>query len=407
MVRLTTLGLLLRLLTPDAVHAAEDQPVPPSGGLWQGTSCPPAATNPSPTSTFYVTNTGGGGGGFGRGDIHHHLGSIDFWDRRTGWTSGYGGVFKSADGGLTWERVQPMGDWSIVRMTGPQEVWLVSRAYVQGKAVYSLLHTTDGGKNWEDAKQRLPGMTSCVQLFCRGNERWLMGGMADGANFASSDGGTSWRRIDFHGLLAGGLLVAIPADVPSDAGDQPNAGFVAYVFGHRSSPTNSPLVKSTDGGRTWKQVTLPPDFPRGAIPTAMHFATSCKGWLGFNSGRVLCTPDGGRAWNWRNLPTDQAVTAIWMDQTGHGFVGVQNGPVWNGGGRDPWVGAYRDAVFETHDDGQTWRPVLSGMRQVNQFCAVSSDQVWGAGLMPSNMSNDLIIIWQSSLRTAAAPLCRP
>ena len=387
------LGLLLCLLAPGALHAAESQPVAAPAGPWQGTSCPRAATSLPLASKFYVTNTGGGGGGFGRGDIHPHLASVDFWNRRIGWACGYGGVFKSEDGGLTWDRMKPLGDWLIVRMTGPQEVWLVQRTYVQGKAVYYFLHTTDGGKNWEDVKQRIPGMTSCVDLFCRGNERWLMGGMADGANFASSDGGRTWRRIDFQGLLAGGLFVAIPADVPSDVEAQPDAGFVAYVYGHRSSPTNTPLVKSTDGGRTWKQVTLPPDFPPGTIPRAMHFATSWRGWLGFQNGKILFTPDGGRTWEWRNLPTDQAVTAMWIDQMGRGFVGVQNGPVWSGG-NDPWVGAYRNAVFETNDDGRTWVPVLSGMRQVNQFCAVGADYVLGAGLMPSNMSNDLVVIWQ-------------
>jgi photosystem II stability/assembly factor-like uncharacterized protein len=248
--------------------------------------------------------------------------------------------------------------------------------------------------NWEDVKERIPGMTSCRDFFCRGDERWLMGGMADGANFASSDGGKTWRRIDFQGLLVGGLFVAIPADVPSDAETQPNAAFVAYVFGHRPTPARSPFVKSADGGRTWKPVALPPDYPAGAIPTAMRFATSWKGWLGFAGGRILFTPDGGRTWEWRNLPTkDQAITDIWMDPAGHGFAAVQNGPMW-GTGRDAWLGAYRDAVFETYDDGKTWTPVLSGMRQVNQFCAVGDDAVWGAGLMPSNMSNDMLAIWK-------------
>ncbi len=110
--------------------------------------------------------------------------------------------------------------------------------------------------------------------------------------------------------------------VPGDGGAQPHEGFVAYVFGHPAAPNRSPLVKSTDGGHTWKQLPLPPDFPAGGFPNAMYFATSWKGWLGLAGGKVLFTPDGGRTWEWRNLPTDQAVTAIWMDQVGHGFVGV-------------------------------------------------------------------------------------
>ena len=70
---------------------------------------------------------------------------------------------------------------------------------------------------------------------------------------------------------------------------------------------------------------------------------------------------------------------------------MANGPKW-GSANDPYVGAFRDAVFETWDDGKTWAPVLSGLKQVNAFCAVDADHVWGAGLSPTNVPNDLIAI---------------
>ena len=235
-------------------------------------------------------------------------------------------------------------------------------------------------------------MISGVCLYCRGRQRWLFSGRADAMNYASADGGKSWRRIDFHGLLVGGLRLAIPADAPTDAPAGPNEGFVAYAFGHRSGPNRSPLVKSTDGGHRWKEVTLPPDLPANDVPNTMYFATSWKGWFGLSGGRILFTADGGRTWQWRNLPTDQSVTAAWMDRAGHGFAAVANGPSWGSSG-DAYVGAYRDAVFETWDDGRSWTPVLSGLKQVNAFAAVDADHVWGAGLSPTNVPNDLIAIW--------------
>jgi hypothetical protein len=88
----------------------------------------------------------------------------------------------------------------------------------------------------------------------------------------------------------------------------------------------------------------------------------------------------------------QSVIAVWLDQAGHGFAAVANSPAW-GSPNDAYVGAFRDAVFETWDDGRSWTPVLSGYKQVNAFAAVDADHVWGAGLSPTNVPNDLIAIW--------------
>ena len=350
------------------------------GGVWQGVSYQHAtAAESSPSSRFFVTDTGGSGGGFGKGDPHHHLGSIDFWNRRVGWACGYGGVFKTEDGGLSWTRMKPRGGWVQVQLAGPQDVWLLESTYVDRTAVIHLWHSTDAGQNWQEPLgEKLLG---AICLYCRGQRRWVFSGRADGMCFASADGGQSWRRIDFQGLLAGGTHLAIPADAPADAPEGAGEGFVAYVFGHRAAGSRSPLAKSTDGGHAWEALALPPDLPATEIPKTMFFATSWKGSLGFSGGRILFTADGGRTWQWRNLPTDQSVIALWMGQAGHGFAAVANGPAW-GSTSDAYVGAFRDAVFETWDDGQTWKPVLSGYKQINSFAALGANHVWAQGSRP-------------------------
>jgi photosystem II stability/assembly factor-like uncharacterized protein len=385
------MGYLIRFwLLLGVVAAVGTRLAAASGGQWQGVSYPRAAVESLHSARFFVTDTGGSGGGFGHGDPHGHLSSIDFWNRRIGWACGYGGVFKSEDGGLSWTRVKPRGGWVQVRLAGPQDVWLLESTYVERRPVVHLWHSTDAGQNWlEPLPEKLIGG---LCLYCRGRQRWVFSGRADGMNFASADGGETWRRIDFRGLLAGGTHLAIPADAPTDAAEGPGEGFVAYAFGHRATANRSPLAKSTDGGHRWEEVTLPPDLPANDFPNTMYFATSWQGWLGFKGGRVLFTADGGRTWQWRNVPTDQSVIALWLDQAGHGFAAVANGPAW-GSLNDAYVGAYRDAVFETPDAGKSWTPVLSGYKQVNAFAAEDADHVWGAGLSPTNVPNDLIVIW--------------
>ena len=78
--RLASLSLMLCSVSWGVVTAAENRPAAVSGGQWQGASYPRAAADLVQPSRFFVTDTGGSGGGFGRGDPHHHLCSIDFWN---------------------------------------------------------------------------------------------------------------------------------------------------------------------------------------------------------------------------------------------------------------------------------------------------------------------------------------
>jgi photosystem II stability/assembly factor-like uncharacterized protein len=190
-----------------------------------------------------------------------------------------------------------------VRLAGLQDVWLLESTYVDRLPVAHLWHSTDAGQNWQEP---LPvKLLGGACIFCRGRQRWVFSGRADGMNYASADGGESWRRIDFNGLLAGGTHLAIPADAPTDAPDGPSEGFVAYAFGHRGAANRSPLAKSVDGGHAWEEVTLPADVPAQEFPKTMYFATSWQGCLGFNGGRMLLTSDGGLTWQWRNLPINR------------------------------------------------------------------------------------------------------
>ena len=171
-------------------------------------------------------------------------------------------------------------------MTGPQEIWLLETTWVDRKAVVHLWHSTDAGQNWQEA---LPGrLAGGTCLYCRGNERWVFSGRADNMNFASSDGGKSWRRIDFQGLLVGG------APWPSRPTPRP-------MPPRSPMKVSSPMCSGTVRGqplapgekhRRWPHLeagALPADLPAGGGPNAMYFATSWKGWLGFAAAES-CSP---------------------------------------------------------------------------------------------------------------------
>ena len=346
-----------------------------SDDRWQGRSYPAvgdkAAGN---TDVFFLTNTGGGGGAFGRGDIHNHLSDIDFANLQVGYACGYGGVFKSEDGGLTWSRIKPNGGWYHIQAVSPDDVWLLEAIHPGGYGKVWLWHSRDGGKTWsEELKGKLAGTS---KFFCRGHHRWIPGG--DFTTYRSADGGQTWQPVNFQGLLFGVYDMSVPADVPAKGGQ----GFTVYVLGHRDGITISHLVRSDDGGRTWQEVPLPEAAQTRLTSGRVFFSTSRDGWVAGRSGRCFVTRDGGRTWKECSLPTDQAISALWFDQQGRGFAAVDNTDYLH----------FRQAVYMTRDYGATWVPVLGGAKQIRAFCDLGPDHVWAAGYSPGITAQDIVAI---------------
>ncbi|MFH1920747.1 MAG: YCF48-related protein [Planctomycetota bacterium] len=328
-----------------------------------------------------MLDTGGSGGMFGQGDVRYRLLDVCFWNRDIGWTCGVAGAFKTADGGLTWRRVQPRpgrGEgYYHVEMAGPEDVWLLKGKHPGGAGNAWLLHSVDGGNTWrEELTDQLNGYRD---LYCRGSQRWVLGNAAPA--FHSDDGGKTWRKLAFSNLLADMGRLAIPADVPTEG------GFTVYVLG--SYQRQPRLVTSIDGGTTWSQLDLPDDLPDGYWRYRPFFATSRTGWIGMSAGQILFTTDGGKTWAHRDVHTDQGVTALWFDQRGRGFAAVANGFV-----QDQGVPRMGVALYHTPDTGRTWAPVLTGKRHVDALFGRGPRQVWAVGDVPGFVKNDVVAILQ-------------
>ncbi|MBM4048126.1 MAG: hypothetical protein FJ279_23740, partial [Planctomycetes bacterium] len=284
--------------------------------------------------------------------------------------SGYGGVFKTEDGGLTWRRMKPRGGWYHVEMTGADEIWLLEGQHPGGLGKAWLWRSTDGGKTWnEELKGKLGHYWD---LYCRGNERWALCG--DSPCFRSDDGGATWRQERFGGLLQGAFKLAMPADVRTEK------GLAVYVIGHHQRQPR--LVKSLDSGKTWTTLPLPENLPERIFRYCLHFATSEMGWLGLTDGGVLFTADGGATWERRSLPTDQAVTALWLDQFGRGYAGASNSDHHR----------RRETLYETADGGKRWRAVLGGAKHVSALFGFGPGRLWAVGDVPGYVPNDLVAI---------------
>lgn len=345
-------------------------------GQWQGYTYPPIKVAQEKPSRFFLTDTGGYGGGFGRGDPHFHLSDVDFLNLEEGWACGYGGVFLTKDGGLTWERRKPPGDWIKIKVIAPAEVYLLEGHHPGGKGRVFLWHTKDGGENWEMVETLKDKMSGYTDMFFRGKEGWIICGW--NPSFHTSDGGETWQEVNFDNLIGQAFRLAIPADV----GDN---GYTIYVWGAVYEGGNwvSRLIKSNNGGKSWEILPLPEEILFQPW-VAMCFPTSRMGWIGLEGGRLLFTKDGGKNWEWLKLPTERRVVALWFDQVGHGFASIDNTDIYH----------ITDCLYETNNYGKTWQVVLSGYKQLNAFASLGPGYLWAVGYMPSLVPVDIVAILQ-------------
>jgi len=165
-----------------------------------------------------------------------------------------GGIIRSLDGGEHWQNMshgQYVND-DTVDMHGilvgrwrPGTVLAISRA--------GLFRSTDKGEHWASA--RLEALNAKGQTYCRdirevpGDPKtiWVAAGanfQSDlGALFRSTDGGTSWARVDM-GVTPKTTMFAIAFDER-----QPQRMYCATSGGE--------VFASQDGGHSWKERPLP------------------------------------------------------------------------------------------------------------------------------------------------------
>ena len=187
-----------------------------------------------------------------------------------------GGLWKTTDGGITWRamadpffKTSSVGAVAVaesnpdVVYAGMGEVALRGNV-IQGDGVYK---TTDAGKTWSHmglektmAIGRIrvhPSNPDIVYVAALGDP---YGPNADRGVFKSSDGGKTWDKVLFRSDKAGAVDLTMDAKNP----DVLYAGFWEVFRTPHSLSSGGPgsgLFKSTDGGKTWTELTKNPGLP--------------------------------------------------------------------------------------------------------------------------------------------------
>ncbi len=286
------------------------------------------------------------------------------------------GVYKSLDGGKNWKNVGLRDSRAIgkviVNPQNPDIAFVAALGHPYGpNPERGIFRTTDGGKTWEKVLYKDENTGGIDVAFDPHNPNILFGAlwqarrtswsMDDGGPgsglYRSSDGGTTWKQIEEHGLPKGpygkiGVAVGANSDrvyalieahnpdgglYRSDDGGETwqlvNANHSLwqrpwYYMHIIADPQDENTIyimdveafRSTDGGHLFNKVKIPHGDNHGLWIDPLN----TRRMIASNDGGVSVTLDGGSSWSPQdNQPTAQFYHVITDSETPYRVYGAQ------------------------------------------------------------------------------------
>lgn len=273
---------------------------------------------PTPVTGFYGNGTGrvyrsDDGGRHWRAVWHRpgtYVRALDFADRATGWLGNVGpGYFPDVtdpvplyvthDAGISWTPVQPVDGPKIVGicaldvLRGPDGRVVAVRAGGRVGGPAGLLESLDGGQTFHARDMSaVTGMILDIH-FLDAATGFMAGASASDEGTAharilkTTDGGRTWRAV-FDSARAGdnNWKLAFPSA---------RVGYATIIsYGAPQGEAEGYVAKTVDGGEHWTPLTVTRDHQW--IPYGINFLTETHGWVGGSTGGFETT-DGGASWH--------------------------------------------------------------------------------------------------------------
>jgi photosystem II stability/assembly factor-like uncharacterized protein len=236
------------------------------------------------------------------------------------------GVFKSTDGGKTWNKILFVDDKTgainlVMDPSNPDvlyaAMWQAYRtpySLSSGGPGSGLYKTTDGGAHWtnishsEGFAKDLLGRIGVSVSASNPNIVYAIVQAKDGGVFRSEDGGKSWKRVNEEWKLRQRAFYYMTIYVdPKD----PNTVY---------APEVDDLFVSRDGGKTWKKL----HAPHGDHHVLWINPNNTNILLEGNDGGATVSTNGGKTWSTvLNQPTGQFYHVNLDDQFPYHIYGAQ------------------------------------------------------------------------------------
>ncbi|MFQ5491524.1 MAG: WD40/YVTN/BNR-like repeat-containing protein [Phycisphaerae bacterium] len=246
------------------------------------------------------------------------------------------GLFRSADAGATWTRIATnaqVGSTCSAVIVDPSNPQII---HVTGGSGYS--RSTDGGATWV---RLLTGRASDLVIDPVNPQVLYLARHSNGI-YRSTDGGSTWTK------LAGGLPTTNLSRIRlAIAPSNPNVLYTVIIDAGQQSMRG--FFRSADGGTTWISKPATPDFPFpqgwydlfvGVDPTNENIVYGGGVFPTFATAGVIKSTDGGNSWTDITIrPTGQ----VHPDQQAIAF--GPDGTLWIGNDGGVWY---------SNDAGGSW-----------------------------------------------------
>jgi photosystem II stability/assembly factor-like uncharacterized protein len=233
------------------------------------------------------------------------------------------GVYKSTDGGKTWQylglRETRQISRIIVHPRDPNTVWVAALGSLFGpNPERGVFMTTDGGKSWQkvlyideqhgasdlDIDPVNPNILYAGMWRFERKSWTHTSGSEQGGVFKSTDGGRTWRKLT-NGLpkLMGRIGVKVAPSNPN----------IVYVIAESNDGT---LFRSTDRGETFQRISSETNIiSRGFYYTDLRVCPSDPNRLYFLATQLRASIDGGRTTYQMAQTVHVDHHALWIDPT--------------------------------------------------------------------------------------------
>lgn len=234
------------------------------------------------------------------------------------------GLFRSADGGGSWSRVEDGLSASTILCLEPEP----GGALLAGTEPARIFRSQDGGASWSE----LDGITRI-----EGHERWflpyspragalrniyatpgrLLASVEVGGLLTSDDDGASWRLSP----------VIVDEDIHFVTGSPDDPDLLYAALGWASLTARGErlggVARSHDGGQSWEKVET--DYTRAVIvpPARPDLLLAAPAPRVGRHGRIVVSADGGDSWE----PASEGVETPMPDMVER-FVPAPDGAVW-------------------------------------------------------------------------------
>ncbi len=216
------------------------------------------------------------------------------------------GVFRSKDGGKTWEKILSRGNKAgaidlILDPTNPNTIyagfWEVYRkpwTLESGGPGSGIFKSTDGGDTWTELTRNpgLPrgqiGKVGITVSPANPDRLWAIVEAEDGGVFRSDNAGRTWTKVNEERRLRqrAWYYTRIYAD--------PKSADTVYVL-------NTGFYRSNDGGRTYSGISV----PHGDNHDLWIASDDPNRMIESNDGGANVSFNGGRSWTEQDQPTAQ------------------------------------------------------------------------------------------------------